>query len=362
MFKEKRFFITAAAAALFLAPALAPVGHVFADSSSLQARNSILASEQQTAHINGVYHVDQLIQFNGKWYVVDNGIAIPPIDYNNYIPVGPLTVTDNSGNALSDQTLHKGSYFTFGQGQFSVINLTNNTVALNIGGEAVSFNRNAFGNRLVLSDKIPAAKFKVGDKVEISNIATSETNGYNLIPHRNWKGTIKSVSQLKYSSSNWEYCVEYPNGQQNVHVAEQDIIIDSQSPSIDLAQIKQAGINGFNSGGWSYPSGQCTSFVAGILASQGVNTSQFTFLGNGADWAGNARARGIRVDMTPSVGAVVSFNGVPPYYSAPYGHAAYITQVNSNGTFHVYEGNWLGTSFHDRDVPLDNAVAGIIHF
>lgn len=362
MLKEKRFFITAAATVLFCTPALAPVGHVFADSSSLQQRISVLSSQQQTAHINGVYHVDQLVKFNGKWYVVDNGIAIPPIDYNNYIPVGPLTVTDKNGNVLSNQTLYKGSYFTFGKTEFSVINLTSNTVALSIGGEPVSFNRNAFGNRFVLSDQVPAAKFKVGDKVKISDKATSETNGYDLTPHRNWKGTIKSVTQYKHSNSNWEYCVEYPNGQQNVHVPEQDIILDSESPTIDLAKIKQAGINGFNSGGWSYPSGQCTSFVAGILASQGVNTSKFNYLGNGADWAGNARSRGIKVDMTPSVGAVVSFKGVPPYYIAPYGHVAFITKVNSNGTFHVYEGNWSGTSFHERDVALDNAVAGIIHF
>lgn len=362
MLKEKRFFITAAATVLFCTPALAPVGHVFADSSSLQQRISVLSSQQQTAHINGVYHVDQLVKFKGKWYVVDNGIAIPPIDYNNYIPVGPLTVTDKNGNVLSNQTLYKGSYFNFGKTEFSVINLTSNTIALSIGGEPVSFNRNAFGNRFVLSDQVPAAKFKVGDKVKISDKATSETNGYDLTPHRNWKGTIKSVTQHKHSNSNWEYCVEYPNGQQNVHVPEQDIILDSESPTIDLAKIKQAGINGFNSGGWSYPSGQCTSFVAGILAYQGVNTSKFNYLGNGADWAGNARARGIKVDMTPSVGAVVSFKGVPPYYIAPYGHVAFITKVNSNGTFHVYEGNWSRTSFHERDVALDNAVAGIIHF
>ncbi|KRL52948.1 CHAP domain-containing protein [Furfurilactobacillus rossiae] len=124
----------------------------------------------------------------------------------------------------------------------------------------------------------------------------------------------------------------------------------------------QAGINGFNNGGWSYPAGQCTGFVAGILAAQGIPANKFEWLGNGEDWASNAAKRGIRVDRTPVAGAVVSFNGVPPTYTPGFGHVAFITRVNSNGSFHIIEGNFSGMAFHERDVWMDNAVAGIIHF
>lgn len=290
MLKSKKLLITATAATVLCITTFSYTNHAIAQSKLILNNTLVSNANQQTAHINGVYHVDQIIQFNGKWYVVDNSIALAPIDYNNYIPVGPLTVTDKSGKVLSNQTLYKGSYFIFGKTEFAVNNLLSGSVSLTIGGEPVWFNRTALGNRLVISDH-PAPK-----------------------------------------------------------------------PDPDLSKIKQAGINGFNTGGWSYPSKQCTSFVAGILAYKGVPTNKFNVLGNGADWAANAKARGIKVDMTPSAGAVVSFKGVPPLYVNPYGHVAYITKVNSDGTFHVYEGNWSGTSFHERDVPMDNAVAGIIHF
>jgi len=44
MLKENRLFITVAATVLFCTPAIATVGHVFADSSFLQQRIFILPS------------------------------------------------------------------------------------------------------------------------------------------------------------------------------------------------------------------------------------------------------------------------------------------------------------------------------
>lgn len=34
------------------------------------------ACTTQSAKITGVYHVDTLTKYNGKWYVVDNSIAL----------------------------------------------------------------------------------------------------------------------------------------------------------------------------------------------------------------------------------------------------------------------------------------------
>lgn len=78
----------------------------------------------------------------------------------------------------------------------------------------------------------------------------------------------------------------------------------------NLSAVKSAGIAGFNSGAGGYPVGQCTSFIAGILAHNGVALNKYQHLGNDADWAGNARARGLKVDMTPTAGSVVSYKGV----------------------------------------------------
>lgn len=252
------------------------------------------ASTTQSAKITGVYHVDTLTKYNGKWYVVDNSIALQPVDYNNYIPVDPLVVTDAKGNKIADQTLKKGSYFTFGNGSFSIGVMNDSYVSLTINGEPVWFDRKALGSKLVVSGSGSTTPTNPGD-----------TN---------------------------------------------------------LSAIKQAGINGFNNGSAGYPAGQCTSFVASILAHNGVTASKYQHLGNGADWAANAKAKGISVDMKPSAGSVVSYKGVGPLYPAVYGHVAYVTKVNSNGTYHVYEGNWLGASFHERDVSVDSTVAGFIHF
>lgn len=253
-----------------------------------------LTRASQTAKINGVHHVDTLTKYNGAWYVVDNSIALKPIDYNNYIPVGPLVVTDAKGNKLANQTLQKGSYFTFGGGSFTVSAISSSYVCLTINGEPVWFDRQALGSSLALSGN------------------TTPTN---------------------------------PN-----------------PGDTNLSAVKNAGIAGFNSGAGGYPVGQCTSFIAGILAHNGVALNKYQHLGNGADWAGNARARGLKVDMTPTAGSVVSYKGVAPLYPAVYGHVAYVTKVNANGTYHVYEGNWLGASFHERDVKVDNTVNGFIHF
>lgn len=125
---------------------------------------------------------------------------------------------------------------------------------------------------------------------------------------------------------------------------------------LDLEADKAAGIAGFCSGGWSYPAGQCTSFVAGILASHNIDPAKFQCLGNASTWGLAAQARGVKVDLTPKAGAVVSFG------NGPFGHVAYIARVNDNGSFHIFEGNFSGLAFNERDVYLDGSVASIIHF
>lgn len=71
------------------------------------------------------------------------------------------------------------------------------------------------------------AKYQVGNTIRITGNAWQETNGYSLVSHRNWYGTVVSVKPKKYSNSSWEYYIRYPNGYHNDHVAEQDVAISS---------------------------------------------------------------------------------------------------------------------------------------
>lgn len=91
--------------------------------------------------IDGVFSLDNLVQYNGGWYAVSVPLSIPRIDYNNYIPVGPLTETDANGNPTPDQDFSNAghSYFTFGGQVFTVeeVDAGTDTVKVNIAGEPV---------------------------------------------------------------------------------------------------------------------------------------------------------------------------------------------------------------------------------
>lgn len=68
------------------------------------------------------------------------------------------------------------------------------------------------------------AKFKVGDAVTIYAYATATADGLNLIPHQNWAGTITAVMPFKGTTgSDWDYSVEYHDGESDTYVLEQDI-------------------------------------------------------------------------------------------------------------------------------------------
>lgn len=262
-------------------------------SSSVMVSSNAFAD---TVTIDGVYRVDLLPKIGNKWYVATNSISIPPVDYHNYIPVGPLTETDQYGNPTSDQVLSVGSYYTFSGNKYPLTYIDRTSMIITVDGEPVHLNRIALGSNLHINSD---------DNVNIDN------NNSNV-------------------------------------------------DNLNLESDKQAGISGYYNGGHSYPVGQCTGFVANILASHGVGENKIQYLGNGQDWANNARNRGILVDMNPTPGSVVCFKSGGWYGN--YGHVAYVTRNNGNGTFHIYEGNWSNMAFHERDVVLNGQIAGIIHF
>jgi surface antigen len=80
----------------------------------------------------------------------------------------------------------------------------------------------------------------------------------------------------------------------------------------------------------------CTSYVAWALSANGQNTAWFIAGSMDAwNWPNVARLSGLRVDTTPTVGAVA----VWPRIARPFGHVAYVTAVRLDGTIGVAEYN-----------------------
>lgn len=99
------------------------------------------ADKTQYATFNGVYVADVWKKWQGKYYGVNKDMGIPVIDYNNYIPISAMTLTDRYGNKLKNQYIRGNDgtveFFTL-TGKYKVISQTATTVNVEISGEPVS--------------------------------------------------------------------------------------------------------------------------------------------------------------------------------------------------------------------------------
>ena len=77
-----------------------------------------------------------------------------------------------------------------------------------------------------ISETFPAAKFKAGDKVKVSDVALSESNGSDLISQRNKAGVVRSMAIKNSASSHYEYWVDFVDGTRSEHVLEQDLLFN----------------------------------------------------------------------------------------------------------------------------------------
>lgn len=117
---------------------------------------------------------------------------------------------------------------------------------------------------------------------------------------------------------------------------------------------------------WAFFWGQCVSYAAWMVRtttgySDFVNNYRGAHFGNANQWAGAARTAGIPVDQKPAVGAIAQ------RMSGAYGHVAYITKVNSDGSFDVNEYNHagdekFGSRKHAKIGPGADGFDNIIHF
>jgi surface antigen len=93
---------------------------------------------------------------------------------------------------------------------------------------------------------------------------------------------------------------------------------------------------------WSFYRGQCTSWVAYRLNQRAgiAFTNQYGGQGRWGDavrWGPKAKKLGIKVNTTPTVGAIAWYSATKP---APDGHVAYVEKVNSPTSFVMSEMNY----------------------
>lgn len=118
---------------------------------------------------------------------------------------------------------------------------------------------------------------------------------------------------------------------------------------------------------WSFYACQCTSYVAwkssisGPVSGSMLKTWGSQETANGGDWGRLGRKYGYTVNSTPTAGSIMVF----PYWSVPggYGHVAYVTSVNGDGTVNVSEYNYsIPEGFGTRtNVNPANYGAEFIH-
>ncbi|QBC39843.1 GH25 family lysozyme [Leuconostoc mesenteroides] len=118
-----------------------PAEKVASKATQSTADTSTTTSTTKYATFSGVYVADYWTKYNNKMYGVNIDMSIKPIDYNNYIPISAMTLTDKYGNKLSNQYIQgnngKMEYFTL-TGKYKVISQTATTINVEIGGEPVS--------------------------------------------------------------------------------------------------------------------------------------------------------------------------------------------------------------------------------
>lgn len=98
------------------------------------------ADKTQYATFSGVYVADVWKKWQGKYYGVNKDMGIPVIDYNNYMPIGAITLTDKYGHKLRNQYIQGNNgrmeYFTL-DGKYKVLSQTATAVEVQMNGEPV---------------------------------------------------------------------------------------------------------------------------------------------------------------------------------------------------------------------------------
>lgn len=93
-----------------------------------------------TVHFNQTFELNRYAYWNGYWDVINNMLSIPIVDYNNYIPLSSIVMTDSHGNMLSNQYAQIGTlqreYFRLPD-HYKVLSNNGVVMLIEIAGEPV---------------------------------------------------------------------------------------------------------------------------------------------------------------------------------------------------------------------------------
>ena len=170
------------------------------------------------------------------------------------------------------------------------------------------------------------------------------------------------------SPDNWTVKVSNPDGQASNVLAFSVVSGGGRTYSDDYpTAYRSADYN--TPDPWDFYFRECTSFVAWRVNRDTATVAAPYFFSNrmrgghwgpAEDWAANATALGIRVDQTPSVGAIAQW-GVGELLSAS-GHVAYVENVNADGSVDVTEYNYHAVpNDHTFGYRLDKHPPRFIH-
>lgn len=94
-----------------------------------------------TVSFKGTFVIDKWVRYQGRLYFVNKDMGKPaPMDYNQYIPVGAVTLTDRYGNTLANQYAQgNNGRMEFGrlEGHYTVLQRSGKYIQVSINGEPV---------------------------------------------------------------------------------------------------------------------------------------------------------------------------------------------------------------------------------
>ena len=125
------------------------------------------------------------------------------------------------------------------------------------------------------------------------------------------------------------------------------------TPDTSLDEVTSLG-SGYDGVNHIFPKGYCTYFVATQM--------KITFGGNAKNWLANAKASGYVTGQEPAVHSAVVMTG-PTGAMRRYGHVAYVTAVNDDGTITISEMNYDHFNKVDERVISihDSSIRGYIY-
>ncbi|MCA9330344.1 CHAP domain-containing protein [Candidatus Saccharibacteria bacterium] len=117
-----------------------------------------------------------------------------------------------------------------------------------------------------------------------------------------------------------------------------DLVLKAQNCNAHISQYH--GVNYYQSDPWRYDVRNCTSYVAWRVNQEfNINIGGW---GNASQWGVAATNAGYLVDNSPRVGDVAFWHGY-------YGHVAFVTQVNGDGSVNVDQYNKAGTGVFSQE-------------